>query len=456
MNWFKQLLTKIAKKIGLSIQDKPIQVDDYSKVDTISWTATIANRLATLTMLDSGINVEGDNKRGAYIDHFTQDYVDDRMAVASEVSLGTGDCLIKPYTDGVRIGVDIIENERFRVCESIGNFIKSCVILADHIKDNMGTEFVRIETQRLQTIQNTSILFIYQNAYKNNIEVPLSSVETWAGIKPEEYIPNVDRMLFGRYKCPTVNRSDINGVNGVKVTFGLDEVMQKAVEAYNRFNTEYEIKESFIFADKSLFKAEKKKITALDGSTSTVEKPVFAAGKDRIFMQVEGGNNVDSQKLLHEYSPDIRNESFEMGLEVNLKMLELLAGLSNGVLTKPVTNYATATEMKASLQNTFAFITKFRKSLEKGTNDLLYAVDILCNVNNITPPGEWLAKFDWSDGYVENMQDRFNQLMQSESIGAVEKAEVRAWTMNEDLEIAQKRILEIAEKEPEISLEMEV
>ncbi|MEG1870239.1 MAG: phage portal protein, partial [Oscillospiraceae bacterium] len=177
----------------------------------------------------------------------------------------------------------------------------------------------------------------------------------------------------------------------------------------------------------------------------------FAAGRDKIFMQVNNsGTGVDSKKLIQEYSPNIRHESLETGLEVNLKMLELLAGLSAGILTKPVTTFATATEMKAGLQNTFAFITKFRKSLEKSTNDLLYAVNVLCNANDITPMGDWTAEFDWSDGYIENMQDRFNQLMQAESIGAIEKAEVRAWTMNEDLETAQSRTKEIAETEPKI------
>ncbi|MEG2039197.1 MAG: hypothetical protein RRZ73_05670 [Oscillospiraceae bacterium] len=450
MNRFKQIVSKIAKWFGIPIQTKTEQPKDYSEVSEISWTAAIANRLATLTMLDSDISIKGNNLRAKFIDNFTQDYVDDRMSVAAEVSLGTGDCLIKPYTDGQRIGVDIIANDSFVVCESIGNYIKACIIKADEITIK-AQKYERYETQRLRTVNGMSVLFIYQQAYKNGEPVPLSEVDTWANIKPEMYIPNVDRMLFGRCKCPTVNRENINGVNGVKVTYGLDGVMQKAQEAYNRFNAEYESKESFIFADSTLFKPVATQVIKPDGTLSTVLKPTFAAGRDKIFMQVNNsGTGVDSKKLIQEYSPNIRHESLETGLEVNLKMLELLAGLSAGILTKPVTTFATATEMKAGLQNTFAFITKFRKSLEKSTNDLLYAVNVLCNANDITPMGDWTAEFDWSDGYIENMQDRFNQLMQAESIGAIEKAEVRAWTMNEDLETAQSRTKEIAETEPKI------
>lgn len=448
MNWFAQIFYRLAKKFDLSVTDKPLQVSDYAKIDSISLTATIANRLSTLTMLDSSISINGSSARAKFIDDFTQEFANDRLAVACEVALGTGDCLIKPYTDGARIGVDIIENDRFRVCESIGNYIKSCIILADTYKTEKGVTYYRVETQRLSASNGILILFIYQNAYKDGTEVALSDVPQWAEIKPVCYIPNVTSMGFGRIKCPTVNRGDINSTHGVKVTFGLDNVMEKAVEAYNRFNKEYENKESFIFADKTLFKPIKTSTRNADGSTTTIERPVLAAGKENVFMQVDSAGGVDTQKLIQEYSPQIRNESLEAGIEVNFKTLELLAGLSNGILTNPTTTFATATEMKASLQLTFAFITKFRKSIAKGVSELLNFVDVLCNVNSITPPGDWEEKFDWSSSYIEQMQEQFNRLLQSESIGVVDKAEVRAWVQDEDYEVAKERVAQIADETP--------
>ena len=62
---------------------------------------------------------------------------------------------------------------------------------------------------------------------------------------------------------------------------------------------------------------------------------------------------------------------------VSYTHLELLCGLSPGILTPPTTSYATATEMRAALNSTFAVITKFRRALERGTDDLLHAVDVL-------------------------------------------------------------------------------
>ena len=201
------------------MQKKDLYEDDYSRPG-LNLTATISNRIATLTMLDSGGDVRGDNARAKYLNDFMQEYVSDRMAVAAEVSLGTGDCLVKPYTDGQRIGLDIIKNNNFVVCESIGNFIKSCIIKADEIKDDKGNVYQRIETQMIkqgltESGQEVNALIILQSAYKNGNEIPLNSVKSWENIQTETIIPNVNKLLFGRYKCPTVNREIINGVNGV-------------------------------------------------------------------------------------------------------------------------------------------------------------------------------------------------------------------------------------------------
>lgn len=424
----RDIFKRIADSLNLKPQEKTVD-HVYSEDEGINLTAAVANRLATLTMMDSGASIDGDGARAKYIAGFLEEYLRDRMPVAAEVSLGTGDCLVKPWTDGKRIGVDIIDNENFRVCDSIGNYIRSILIRCDELEQG-GETYQRFEGQHIEDVDGVSVLFINQFVFKGDTELTDQSKwpVAWQGIKQEDYIPNVDQLLMGRYKCPTVNRADVNSENGVKVTYGLDKVLEKAAEAYSRFNEEQKKKETMIFADRTLF--------AADGNGTRQLPP----GKQKLFQMVRGK---DGKELVYEFSPDMRTEQLEKGIEVNFKMLELLAGLSAGILTTPTTNYATATEMKANLQLTFAFITKFREQLVKGTEDLLNAVDIICNRNNITPMGTWEVKFDWSSSYIENLEEQFNRLMQAESIGAVENAEVRAWVMDEDLQTAEEKVKEI-------------
>ena len=171
------------------------------------------------------------------------------------------------------------------------------------------------------------------------------------------YIPNCSNMLFGRIKCPTVNRDDVNGVNGVPITYGLDEVMDKAIESYYRMNREFESKESMIFADKTVFTKDK--------VTGKYSLPKCNNENKNTFMLLNGGSDGSSiDNIIKTYSPDIRSSAMSDCINENFKMIELLCGLSNGILTAPTTSFSTATEMKASLASSYAYCSRFRKNIE--------------------------------------------------------------------------------------------
>ena len=443
MNLFQSIIVKIAERFGLQLQIKLDTTDDYSMVPDdvgdISLTPVVSRKLATISMQDSDITIEGESARARFMQDFLDYYLGDRMDVAAEVALGTGDCIVKPYTDGTRLGVDIIKNSDFVVCESIGNDILSCIMKVGEFKENQGPTYERLEIQMVRQSETVDgkpvdVLIIRNLAFRNGKEIPLTEVPTWAGIRAEEIIPNVHKPLFGRYKSPAVNRADVNGVGGVKITCGLDGVMSQAVEAYNRFNREYASGEKMVFLDKSLLDRDEK------GNVR------FPEGKQKMFMLMKSIGDKGANGLIQEHTPDIRSADLEKGLEVNFRMMELLMGVSPGILTRPATAYATATEMRAALNDTYALITRFRRQLEKGTNDLLTAVDAIASRNELSPIGPWSVQYDWSSAYIEQMNEHFTQLTMAEGIGAVDKAEVRAWLMDEDYETAKERVEQIAEE----------
>ena len=69
------------------------------------------------------------------------------------------------------------------------------------------------------------------------------------------------------------------------------------------------------------------------------------------------------------------------------------------------------------------------------------------NRNNITPIGSYEVVFNWSDSYIENMTERFTALLQGEAIGAVDRAEVRAFIQNEPLDLAKEKVAEMVTPE---------
>lgn len=435
---FQNIFLRIADHLGLRLEVKPPLVGlDYKKVNEISITATIANRIATLTTCDSNIVIKGKNLRADYLRAIVDDVIKDKFTTMCEVALGTGDCLIKPYTDGSRIGVDLIENGDFYVCESIGNFIKSCIIRCEVLRKTNGDVFERFETQRLSEVQTTdggvtSAVFIYQKAYRNGTEVTLDSVPEWSGIQEFTVIPYATSLLFGRIKCPTVNREHINSVNGVPITYGMDDVMQKVVDSYNQMNEEFVRKEAYVFADKSLF------------SKSAEGKPELPTGKRRLFMTfAQTYNTGEPQSLLHEYSPDIRDESYSHGIEMNEKMLELICGLSSGILTSPTTNFATATEMRNALQLTYAYMTRLRANVDVGVRQLVNSIDIIASSIGITLVGDYSVMIDWSSQYIEFMDNQFERLVKLYELGLAGGEEVRSWVQDESLDDAKQKILAI-------------
>ena len=443
MSIFESAIINIAKKLGLTLVRKPYVNDTYSNNESISLTAIIANKITTITLSDSTISVKGGNKRAEYLDYFVKSNLGDKLTSACEVSLATGDCLLKPFTtDGVNFGINVIRNEHFYVCECIGDYIKACIIKCDEITKSNGSKLERFETQRISKVYDKNnnmidVLFIYQQAFLNGKEVPIESIPEWSGIKPMMFIPNCSRPLFGRIKCPTVNRCDVNGVNGVPITYGVpSDVMRNAVESYYRMNREFESKESMIFADKSMFTKDKL-------SNKLVLPKTDANNKNSTFMLLNSGDGSNVDNLVKAYSPDIRSNEMTDCINNNFKMVELLCGLSNGILTPPTTSYATATEMRAALSSTYSYCCRFRKNIETGVNGLIYAIDILLNYYNLVPFGDYTVDFDWSTVYVENIDSQFARLIEAEKIGAVDKAEIRAWLFDKSVEESKNDLLGI-------------
>lgn len=447
IDWFKKRFElQVEKKTEIEV------VSDFSDIREISVTSALSERLSTLTLADSSLAIVGENQRAKYIDEFAQKFMANTLPAIAQITLGTGDCIAKPNTDGKRFGIDLIENKNFRIVQSVGDFIYAILIKCDEKHVNNDT-YERWEYHKLNEYEGATYVTITQVCFKNGKKIGIEEVPEWAMLKENQVIPNVDRLLLGRFKCPKLNRQDVNSPNGVPITFGADEIVKEAKESWRRFNQEYKDKETMVFADRTVFKTREVKGRDAEGNLVTKKVSVLPQGKERVIMDINASRNVDAQPLIHEYSPAIRDTALEAEIERNFRMLELFCGLSEGILSKSTLTYTNSDEVKKSTQATFSLITALRKVLEKGTEDLLYAINVLCNANEVTPMGEWHIDFDWSDSFVESMTERFNQLLQAESIGAVSTAEFRAWVMNEDLEVAQAELEEI-EKQQVVREEM--
>ena len=418
----------IANKLGLKLQDK----SNKSCFNGLDFTAIGAGVIANIAIDDSDIIIEGENARAKAISDIRDYFQNEIETAAAEVALATGDCLVRPYSDGENIGLNIVGGNDFIVTESIGGMLKGVIIKIDEYKAK--NDIYRLfESQLLSNSESGKIVLIRRFAFKNGQEVDVSSTQ-WRDIQIEENIA-ADRLLLGRYKCPTLNRDNYNSANGVPITFGCEDIVENVCKKYAEYNDEITRKGTVIFADRTLFKSEKGE----DGSKRLVRN-------DKEYVTVRGDLNGGLDTLIKDYSPDIRETEFKAGFDLNLSVLEMCCGFSRGVFTSPETAFATATEMKNSLKKTFAFVKRFRKFIESGNEMLFGAVDIIMTLNGMTPIGDWKIRHDWSYDYIEQTAEKFNQLLQTHAAGALKDKDLTSWVLGIDDKTAEKYVAELKQE----------
>lgn len=425
------IILKIANRLGLELQKKKDLKIKYSDKG-INPTAIGANVVTNIAIDDSDIQVVGDSARAQAIQDLLYYYVDNILSVAAEVALGTGDCLIRPYTDGDDIGFNVIGSDDFLITSSIGYRLKGVVIKLDEYETKTAT-YRLFESQSLRTEGNRKVVLINRFSYKGTDEIDITKT-IWKDISTEEIIV-ADQLLLGRYKCPTINRDNYNSANGVPITFGCDGIIDNIKKKYEQYNDEFDRKESKIFADRTLFKR---------GENDRLE---LSTAKE--FVSVRGGVDGGITSQIYDYSPSIREEEFKSANDFNLSILELCCGFSRGIFTSPETSFATATELKNSLKKTFAFVKSFRRRIEHGNKELFNAVNIIMNLNSVTPEGKWDLQHDWSYDYIEQTNERFNQLIQSYDRNAIKTEDLTGWVLNLEPEEASRYVEEIEAKTEE-------
>lgn len=426
---------RIARRLGKHTEPRP-EVDVHYDEPGINPTAIGAAVVANIAIDDSDLIITGESARADVLREIADYYTDALQKTVAEVALGTGECIVRPYTDGRYIGMNIIPAEGIAITESIGDQLRGVIMLLDTYQ--RGASVYRLfESQNLRTItdaagQERSAVEVRRYAYKDSREVGLGETN-WATIVPEETV-GADRLLLGRYKCPTVNRNDVNSAQGVPITYGCEDIIDEIRAGYKQYNDEFKAKRALLFADRTLF--------LKDGTARDAGEKYKLGGPT--FIKMNGGLEHGVASMVQEYSPAIREAEYKAGSNYNLAVLEMCCGFSRGVFTAPETAFATATEMKNSLKKTFSFVKTFRRRLERGDNDLFYAVDVLLNLIGRTPVGDWGIRHEWSYDYIEQTQEKFNQLLQAHSAGAVKTSDVTAWVLDMPREEAEAYVAEIA------------
>ena len=427
--WFKRLFGIIPRKSDIVQTEQNRYSETYrSTSEPVNITAVVALKLSNIVCTEAKIEVRPKSKsndtllisnpRIDFLNTTLQRIVEE-LDVITMRALGIGGVIIKPYMYNGQIYTDILPQNRFFVVEKVGKIIRKAGFVADYIKNDnsfSSDEYIRYE---YHTLDESGLYVIENRAVKNSIEIPLTDVPDWSEIPPVITINGVSQMLFAFIRCPIDNRkTDLNSVDsfyGVPVTFGQELNTAAVNKLLNEIPDEYINKKAFIGADDLLFNKDDK---------------LPQSGLYKLF---RSGGRVDTQSFWEVFSPEIRYMAYFDGVDRYLGLIEKSIGLNRGILTDLITGNATATEVKYGKFDTEAFADRVHKNIETAFRQLVYAFNVFANAFNLSPSSsvDYEVNFDWSN-WSEDSTERWAQLMQGQSAGAVNGYELRQYIFDED------------------------
>lgn len=351
----------------------------------------ISAELARLATIESEITVTGD-ARAAYIND-ALDPVRTGLRNAVQRGAAAGGIVFKPYLSNGRLRVESVRAGDFWPVSFSDGEMRGAVFVSNLSRgDRLYTrlEYHRMEDERC-IIEQHAYVTSAQNSGSGVLGSPcaLSAVDEWAEIEPHTEIANVDRLLMGYFRMPGAGGINTASPLGVSCFSAAEELIQEAEEQWGRILWEYEGSELAVHMDSTM-------IRTIDG------RSLIPKGKERLYR----GVNADIGGRIEAWSPAIRDTSLFNGYDNILRRIEFNCALAYGTLSDPQTIDRTATEILASKQRSFATVRDVQKAIETAINDLLYAMDVWCDLAGLAPAGSYEAAYDWDDSIINDPSER--------------------------------------------------
>lgn len=393
----------------------------YTSDPWLKLPSSIASEIARLTTIEMESEITG-GTRAAFLNECYQQALK-ILRIHTEYGCAGGGMVMKPYISGDTIAIDFIQANAFTpiTFDSTGR-MTSAIFQNKLIKGD--TYYTRLEFHKLSGNTYT----VENKAFKSGDpsylggEIPLSSVEEWAGLTPSATLHNISRPLFAYFKVPIANVVDPSSPLGASVYSRAVGLIDEANKQFERLVWEFKSGERKLYIDDRAFR--------VDPET---KKP--ALPDTRLYHALDMGT--DKEGFFYDYSPACREAAILNGLNKILQTIEYTCGLAYGTISDPQNVDKTAEEIRASKQRSYCLVSDTQKALESALDDLIAAMDIYCDIYGIGGTGSYNVSFSWDDSIVADRQAEFMERMQLTTAQILKPWEFRVWYLGEDEETAK-------------------
>ncbi len=321
----------------------------------------------------------------------------DALPASVETACALGGCAFKPYVQGDRIVVDVVQEDCFFPTTFDTSGHMTGAIFTEQIK-RRNAIYTRLEHHEFkdgaETITNKA--FVSATSAQLGREISLTEVPEWADISPDARIDNLTRPLFAYFKVPTANRVDRHSPLGASVYALAVDTIRDADVQYGSLLWEYRGGELAIDVDAAAIRQD------ADGALRMEERD------RRLYRHLLNGN----PNMWNAFAPALRDASYLNGLDAILRRIEFQCGLAYGTISNPQSVEKTAEEVRASKQRSYATVRLIQQALQAALEDLFCAMDAYATLYGLCPAGPYALAFDWDDSIVNDPAARKQQFWQ--------------------------------------------
>lgn len=356
----------------------------------------ISSELARLTLTEFSCGFQR-SRAGRFLENALSPFLS-RLRIYTEYACATGGVMFKPGYDGKALSCECILPFDFIPLGTDGaGEITDCAFLY-YFRDG-GQFYTRIETHRRAGggYMVTNRAYRSDRGYGLGDEVPLSSVDGWAGITPDVFIAGLGAPLFAYFGIPLGNAFSPSSPLGVPVFRRAEGLIKQADLQFGRLLWEFEGGELAVDASEDAFR------TGRDG------KPELPPGKERLYRSNALDACSSSAELLSTFSPALRDKSFINGMNRIIMAVEDACGIARGTFSDPSEIARTATEVRSMRQRTYSTVCDIQRSLGNALERLVLACGSLAELYGLADGGV-TADISFGDGVLtDSVTDRENE-----------------------------------------------
>ena len=374
----------------------------YRAPKGMQFASVIASEVARLATLEFEVGVDDVTARGDIIKRVLKRELSNNLRKQIEYGCAYGSLLIKPNFDGKSISIDHIKPNCFIPVEFDSNNRLTSVICLDR-RTIGGYIYTKAElcTYKNNKYTVSTRAYVSKDINDFGIEVPLTDVEEWKGIKKDVLIQNVDRPLFGLFRYPAANNIDIDSPLGVSIFSRSCDALQKLDVAFDKFNNDIDT------SDKVLFVADYLLMTSEAGKRMKRTNPLPKVVKSLNF--VTNGTEVK------EWVPEIRDVQYKSAIQMYIDIISIQCGFDAGYFTfdNNSRTIRTATEVTADQQRTLSTVADVQVEIHNVIEDVIYAINALISLYRLVTDdvNDVAYTIKYKDFNLDPEQERNNTLL---------------------------------------------